>query len=152
MDPEIVEMVRFLDPEIVEKVDKSYISFPHIYQKIRETNQVVNSTIVSQIIWEYCSDPLHFVSLCGRKKPGLHQPDLLTVPSGKLRLSVKKVGEELGQVTNTVGDFIIDHSFQTDASIGIEFVSDNLLFFSTPPEHRSWLCVSFPGSVEEKSE
>ena len=25
MDPEIVEMVRFLDPEIVEKVDKSYI-------------------------------------------------------------------------------------------------------------------------------
>ena len=26
MDPEIVEMVQFLDPEIVEKVDKSYIS------------------------------------------------------------------------------------------------------------------------------
>ena len=26
MDPEIVEMVRFLDPEIVEKVDKSYIN------------------------------------------------------------------------------------------------------------------------------
>ena len=26
MDPEIVEMLRFLDPEIVEKVDKSYIS------------------------------------------------------------------------------------------------------------------------------
>ena len=25
MDPEIVEMVQFLDPEIVEKVDKSYI-------------------------------------------------------------------------------------------------------------------------------
>ena len=25
LDPEIVEMVRFLDPEIVEKVDKSYI-------------------------------------------------------------------------------------------------------------------------------
>ena len=25
MDPEIVKMVRFLDPEIVEKVDKSYI-------------------------------------------------------------------------------------------------------------------------------
>ena len=25
MDPEIVEMVWFLDPEIVEKVDKSYI-------------------------------------------------------------------------------------------------------------------------------
>ena len=25
MDPEIVEMVKFLDPEIVEKVDKSYI-------------------------------------------------------------------------------------------------------------------------------
>ena len=25
MDPEIVEMVRFMDPEIVEKVDKSYI-------------------------------------------------------------------------------------------------------------------------------
>ena len=28
MDPEIVEMVRFLDPEIVEKVDKSYIPQP----------------------------------------------------------------------------------------------------------------------------
>ena len=27
MDPEIVEMVRFLDPEIVEKVDKSFMSF-----------------------------------------------------------------------------------------------------------------------------
>ena len=26
MDPEIVEMVRFLDPEIVEKVVKSYIA------------------------------------------------------------------------------------------------------------------------------
>ena len=25
MDPEIVEMVRFLDPEIVEKVDKSFM-------------------------------------------------------------------------------------------------------------------------------
>ena len=25
MDPEIVEMVQFLDPEIVEKVGKSYI-------------------------------------------------------------------------------------------------------------------------------
>ena len=25
LDPEIVEMVRFLDPEIVEKVDKSFI-------------------------------------------------------------------------------------------------------------------------------
>ena len=25
MDPEIIEMMQFLDPEIVEKVDKSYI-------------------------------------------------------------------------------------------------------------------------------
>ena len=28
MDPEIVEMVRFLDPEIVEKVDKSFMPDP----------------------------------------------------------------------------------------------------------------------------
>ena len=33
MDPEIVEMVQFLDPEIVEKVDISYIT-PSCMQKL----------------------------------------------------------------------------------------------------------------------
>ena len=38
MDPEIVEMGRFLDPEIVEKVDKSYI--PKITMTLKmKTNQ-----------------------------------------------------------------------------------------------------------------
>ena len=29
LDPEIAEMVRFLDPEIVKVVDRSYIRQPH---------------------------------------------------------------------------------------------------------------------------
>ena len=33
LDPDIVEMVLFLDPEIVEKVDKSFM---HVHQKLKQ--------------------------------------------------------------------------------------------------------------------
>ena len=73
MDPEIVDMVRFLDPEIVEKVDKSYIDNLFFSKKD-------NKNLDMDQLHQYLEgNELYYASYVHELFPGMH-----LLPNNKL--------------------------------------------------------------------
>ena len=70
MDPEIVEMVRFLDPEIVEKVDKSYINNSEVKKIVVASVYCKPGSRKKTLLLDHIAQVYNL--LCSKYKRGLH--------------------------------------------------------------------------------
>ena len=71
MYPEIVEMVQFLDPEIVEKVDKSFLNLLQLQNKLPGWGQMgwVAWTWLSLVITSFFKIKYHTMTMQYAFKP-----------------------------------------------------------------------------------